>query len=50
MNMYTETHCELCGERLRTNDEVAEMYNPDTDEASVICHAQCGLSRDYLVA
>jgi hypothetical protein len=48
--LYTETHCEICGERFRDTDELAEMYDPDSDAASVICHAQCGLSRNYEVA
>lgn len=49
-NGFTETHCELCGERFHDNDEVAEMYHPDLDEESSICHAECGLQRDYIVA
>jgi tRNA U54 and U55 pseudouridine synthase Pus10 len=49
-NGFTETHCELCGERFRNHDEVAEMYHPDLDEESSICHAECGLQRDYIVA
>ena len=47
---FTETHCEICGERFRPNDERAEMYNPESDEQSVICHADCGLWRGYEVA
>jgi hypothetical protein len=48
--LYTETHCEICGEVFRATDQLAEMYDPDSDAASVICHAQCGLSRNYEVA
>lgn len=48
--LYTETHCEICGEAFRATDELAEMYDPDTDAASVICHAGCGLMNDYIVA
>lgn len=43
--------CELCGEKFGPNDERAEMYDPAHPEAdSVLCHAQCGLSRNYEVA
>lgn len=54
--------CGICGERFGPNDERAEMYDPEQmiqiemgnvsdDEAeSVLCHAQCGLSRGYEVA
>jgi hypothetical protein len=48
--LYTETHCEICGEVFRATDQLAEMYDPNSDAASVICHAQCGLSRNYEVA
>lgn len=50
MQHFTETHCELCGEKFRERDEVAEMYNPETDEGSLIVHAQCGLWRNFEVA
>jgi hypothetical protein len=49
-NTYTETHCEVCGERFKDRDEVAEMYNPDGDEGSLIVHAQCGLNKGMEVA
>lgn len=47
---YTETHCDLCGERFGADADVAEMYHPDLNEDSSICHAECGLQRDYVVA
>lgn len=50
MPKFTETHCEICGERFRPNDEQAEMYDPDSDAGSVICHAQCGLWKGFEVA
>lgn len=45
-----ETVCQICGEAFKPADERAEMYDPSLDEASVICHAQCGLWRGYEVA
>lgn len=50
MPKFTETHCEICGERFRPNDEQAEMYDPDSDEGSLIVHAQCGLWKGFEVA
>lgn len=44
--------CELCGEPLDgRGNGTAEMYDPDQPDAeSVLCHADCGLARDYEVA
>lgn len=43
--------CELCGEIIRPTDEAAEMFDPaQPDDESVVCHADCGLSRGYEVA
>lgn len=50
MNKYAEERCEICGEKFQPRDQVAEMYDLDTDEGSVICHAECGLGRGYEVA
>lgn len=47
---YTETHCDLCGERFRDDADVAEMHHPELDEDSSICHVECGLHRDYVIA
>ena len=47
---FTETHCDLCGERFRDSDEVAEMCHPEIEGDSSICHAGCGLERDYVIA
>jgi hypothetical protein len=49
------SRCEICGEKFRPNDERAEMYLPASDGTvgdgeSVICHADCGLSRGFEVA
>lgn len=46
----TETRCEICGERFRDHTEIAEMYDPRTDEESVICHLSCGELDDYELA
>ena len=48
--MAADDRCELCGERFYATDERAEMYDPTKDEQSVLCHAQCGLSRGMEVA
>lgn len=42
--------CEICGEVFEKDAQIAEMYNPDENEGSYVCHAQCGLDRDYLIA
>lgn len=49
-NQYDTDSCELCGERFRDSDQVAEMYDVTSDADSVICHAQCGLNKNYEVA
>ncbi|WP_162941572.1 hypothetical protein [Desertimonas flava] len=49
--LFTETACELCQERFRPIDEIAEMYDPDNDaDGSLIVHADCGLSRGFEIA
>ena len=52
MNEYNGDHCEICGCRFTDDDQVAEMYDPagDPDDDSLICHAQCGLFRNYELA
>jgi len=50
LHKYSETRCELCGERIRIDQDIAEMCHPDLSGDSVICHAECGLQRDYVVA
>lgn len=47
---YAEVRCDLCGERFRVDEDIAEMYHPDHVDDSCICHAECGLQRDYVVA
>lgn len=49
--MYTETRCEICGERFKPSDAVAEMYDPNNeDQGSLIVHAECGLWRNFEIA
>jgi len=45
-------HCEICGERIRSDEAMAEMYDPKAPATvdSVICHAECGLGKGYEVA
>lgn len=58
MEMWGATRCEICEERFKPDprQEIAEMYSPDERAdgtfaaESVICHADCGLSRGYEVA
>ena len=45
--------CGICGERFTEVDEIAEMYDPHAEDSIasvVICHAQCGLDKDYEIA
>lgn len=37
--------CALCGEVIRRNQEIAEMYNPSNwDDDNVVVHYECGLA------
>jgi hypothetical protein len=42
--------CELCGKEFPGRVPEADMYNPDGDDGSVICHTACGLKRKWVVA
>jgi transcription initiation factor IIE alpha subunit len=44
--------CEICGEKLRRDDNVAEMYSADMDDTddSVIVHFECGNLHGMLLA
>lgn len=48
--------CELCGEPIKPNGEMAEMYDPTVPydpavgEDATICHAECGLARGMEIA
>lgn len=42
--------CDICGEAIRPNGEMAEMYDPIAGGHSVICHADCGLALGFEVA
>jgi hypothetical protein len=48
---WGQKDCDVCGEELKPNDEVAEMYDPEDDDGDpVICHAQCGLDKGLEIA
>jgi len=42
--------CDLCHEPISDEDEMAEMFTPNQDAPSVICHAACGLQQGMEVA
>jgi hypothetical protein len=44
MQHYTETHCEMCGQRFTDADTQVEMFNPEDPHArgSLIVHPRCG--------
>jgi hypothetical protein len=41
--------CEICGVSFNLLSEIAEMYNPDDDDGSIICHVRCGVRNDLCV-
>ena len=50
-HLFTETHCEICGDAFTDHDPVAEMYDPDDPHTgSLIVHHNCGLNRDWEIA
>ena len=34
--------CEICGVTFNLLSEIAEMYDADSDDSSIICHVRCG--------
>lgn len=57
VDQFGRTNCDLCGERFKLTDEVAEMYDPDQaggdpeiTSDSHVCHAQCGLDKGLEIA
>jgi hypothetical protein len=34
--------CEICGVSFNLLSEIAEMYDPYSDDGSIICHVRCG--------
>lgn len=44
------TRCELCGERFSERDERAEMFDPRSEQPSLVVHAECGIAEGMEVA
>ena len=38
--------CEICGVSFDLLYEIAEMYDPDSDDGSIICHVRCGVANN----
>lgn len=34
--------CEICGVSFNLLTEIAEMYDPDSNDGSLVCHVRCG--------
>ncbi len=41
--------CEICGVSFNLLSEIAEMYDADSDDGSIICHVRCGVSNSLCV-
>lgn len=48
--LWSVSHCEVCGEKFQASDEVGEFVDPDILNQHWIAHASCGLERDWELA
>lgn len=46
---FDDSVCEVCGVSFNLLSEIAEMYDPDSDDGSIICHMRCGFSNGLCV-
>lgn len=44
-----DSRCEICGVSFNLLTEIAEMFDPDSDDGSVICHVHCGVKNNLWV-
>lgn len=44
-----DSRCEVCGVSFNLLSEIAEMYDPDSTDGSIVCHVRCGVSNDLCV-
>ncbi len=41
--------CEICGVSFNLLSKIAEMYDPMSDDGSIVCHVRCGVANDLEV-
>lgn len=41
-----DSRCEVCGVSFNLLSEIAEMYDPDSTDGSIVCHVRCGVAND----
>jgi hypothetical protein len=41
-----DSACEICGERFKDGETGNDMFDPNTEEASVFSHKSCGAKRN----
>ena len=46
---FNDSVCELCGYEFNLITKIAEMYEPDSDDGSIICHVQCGKNNNLII-
>lgn len=44
-----DTACEVCSVSFNLLSEIAEMYDPDSDDGSIVCHVRCGNANDLVI-
>ncbi len=44
-----DSRCEVCGVYFNLLSEIAEMYDPDSDDGSIVCHVRCGTANDLVI-
>jgi hypothetical protein len=45
---FNHGRCVICGEAVTSDDDPAEMHNPDNpEEEGGICHGECGIAKGW---
>lgn len=49
--VYELGPCVICSEKVTSENDPAEMHNPDNpEEEGGICHANCGLGKGWVIS